>query len=197
MSPLRRRPALAVLVGLALLDTAAGGLPAAGQDAGSNPARNYFTDVALVDQDGRELRFYSDLLAGKKVVIGTFYTTCSGACPVLNKSMQKIQGWLGDRLGKDVVMLSITVDAARDTPPRMKEFARELGARPGWHFLSGAPGNVDLALAKLGSAVEQPEDHNNLIFVGNEPTGLWKKAFGLAPSEELIPIVESVLEDQF
>lgn len=189
------RTALAAFATLALLG--AGAVPAVEpQPAAENPARNYFTDVALVDQDGRELRFYSDLLAGKVVVIGTFYATCSGACPVLNKSMQKIQTWLGDRLGKDVVMLSITVDPLRDTPPRMKEYARELGARPGWYFLSGAPANVDLALAKLGSAVKQPEDHNNLIFVGNEPTGLWKKAFGLAPSEELIPIVESVLEDK-
>lgn len=195
MTPFARLSAFAGFVVLSLLGAATGSA-AEPPAAGVNAARNYFTDVALVDQDGRELRFYSDLLAGKKVVIGTFYTTCSGACPVLNKSMQKIQGWLGDRLGTEVVMLSITVDPQRDTPPRMKELARELGARPGWYFLSGAPANVGTALGKLGSAVQQPEDHNNLIFIGNEPTGLWKKAFGLAPSEELIPIVQSVVDDE-
>lgn len=195
MNQLSRRSALAVLA--LLLGLGAMYPPAvAGQEAGANAARDYFTDVILVDQDGRELRFYSDLLQGKVVVISSFFAACTGACPVTARNMQQIQQWLGDRLGKDVVMLSITVDPATDTPPRLKEMAGELGARPGWYFLTGTRANVDLALGKLGSAVQQPKDHNNLIFVGNEPTGLWKKAFGLAASEELIPIVESVLEDQ-
>lgn len=194
MNPLVRRSTLAALSTLALLLGTVS--PPAAAESGSGTARNYFTDVSLVDQDGREMRFYSDLLQGKMVVISSLFTTCTGACPVTSKNMQKIQQFLGDRLGKDVVMLSITVDPATDTPPKMKELAQQLGARPGWYFLTGAPANVELALAKLGSAVKQPEDHNNLIFIGNEPTGLWKKAFGLAASEELIPIVQSVLEDE-
>lgn len=194
MSPLSYRPALAALAVVALLlGTASPPALAAG---GTDTARNYFTDVSLVNQNGEEMRFYSDLLQGKMVVISSIFTTCTGACPVTSKNMQKIQQFLGDRLGKDVVMLSITVDPATDTPPKMKELAEQLGARPGWYFLTGAPANVELALAKLGSAVKLPEDHNNLIFVGNERTGLWKKAFGLAASEELIPIVQSVLEDE-
>ncbi len=194
MSPLSYRPALAALaVAALLLGTAS---PRAWAAGGTDTARNYFTDVGLVNQDGEEMRFYSDLLQGKMVVISSIFTTCTGACPVTSKNMQKIQQFLGDRLGKDVVMLSITVDPATDTPPKMKELAEQLGARPGWYFLTGTPANVELALGKLGSAVREPEDHNNLIFVGNERTGLWKKAFGLAASEELLPIVQSVLEDE-
>ena len=34
------------------------------------------------------------------------------------------------------------------------------------------------------------------MIMGNEPTGLWKKAMGLAEAEELIQILESVLEDR-
>lgn len=162
----------------------------------ANPAKNYFTDVVLVDQDGRDQRLYSDLLQGKVVVIGTFFASCTGACPAIAKSYKKIQDWLGDRLGKEIYLISITVDPEHDTPQRLKEFAQEFGARPGWIFLTGSKENVSFALGKLGSAVENKEDHNNILFVGNEPTGLWKKAFGLAPSEELIPVVQSVLEDK-
>lgn len=171
-------------------------MPAAAQQAAGNPAKNYFTDVVLVDQDGREHRFYSDLLAGKVVVIGSFFATCTGACPAMAKTYKKIQDWLGERQGKDIYLISITVDPEHDTPQRLKEFAQEFGARPGWIFLTGSKENVTLALGKLGSSVENKEAHNNLLFIGNEPTGLWKKAFGLAPSEELIPVVLSVLEDK-
>jgi hypothetical protein len=36
----------------------------------------------------------------------------------------------------------------------------------------------------------------NILIIGNERTGLWKKAFGLAKSDELIKVVESVLNDK-
>jgi len=61
------------------------------------------------------------------------------------------------------------------------ECLREAPRRePGWQFLTGEKQNVDLVLKKLGQYVESRDAHSNLIIVGNEPTGLWKKAFGLA-----------------
>ena len=53
-----------------------------GQDEKS-PAEKYFTDVELIDQDGRKLRFYTDVLKGKVIAINTFFTTCTkGSLPV-------------------------------------------------------------------------------------------------------------------
>lgn len=167
-----------------------------GWGTGDNPARNYFTDVVLVDQNGRERRLYSDLLEGKVVVISAFFTTCDGACPLLGKNLAAVQEWLGDRLGDDVHLISITVDPETDTPPRLKAWGKRFGARPGWTLLTGDKANVDLALRRLGQYVEQPEAHQNLIIIGNEPTGLWKKAFGLSPAKDLIPVVRSVLGDE-
>ena len=162
---------------------------------GKNPARNYFTDVILVDQHGREHRLYSDLLEGKVVVISAFFTTCEGACPILGKNLAAVQEWLGDRLGREVHLISISVDPETDTPPRLNAWGQRFGARPGWTLLTGEKENVDLALQRLGQYVEQPEAHQNLIIIGNEPTGLWKKAFVLSPAEDLIPVVRSVLAD--
>jgi len=55
---------------------------------------------------------------------------------------------------------------------------------------------VDWALYKLGHYVEHKEDHSNLLILGNESTGLWKKVFGLAPSEDLIRSLDAVLHDR-
>ena len=159
-------------------------------------ARAYFTDVVLVNQDGKEMRFYSDLIRNKIVIMIPFYTSCTSVCPPLNRNMQKIQEWLGDRLGRDVVMMSISVDSEYDTVPRIKEYSERYRAKPGWYFLTGKKENVDAALKKIGGYVEMKEDHSAIMIVGNPQTGLWKKAFGLAKYPELIQIVESVVNDK-
>ena len=163
-------------------------------DAASD--RTYFTDTVLVNQDGQEMRFYSDLLAGKVVVIDTFFTSCQGVCPVLIKNFLSLQQSLGDRLGKDVVLISLSVDPETDTPAKLEEFADGIGARKGWYFLAGEKANLDVVLRKLGAWVEHKEGHSPVVLVGNLRTGLWKKAMGMAPADQFVGIVSSVIEDQ-
>lgn len=159
-------------------------------------AQKYFTDVSLVNQDGEAMRLYSDLLKGKVVVIDFFFATCQGTCLPMNRNMQKVQDSLGERLGKEVYLISISVDPAVDTPARLKEYAKKLNAKPGWYFLTGEKASVDFALRKLGQYVENKQDHTNIFIIGNERTGLWKKAFGLAKPDELIKVVDSVIDDR-
>ena len=161
-----------------------------------SPAEKYFSDVELVNQDGEKVRFYSDVLKNKVVVINTFFTTCTNICPPMNRNFEKIQEALGDRLGKEAFLVSITVDPATDTPTRLKEYSRRFHARSGWMFLTGKKENVEWALYKLGQYVETKDEHTSIFIIGNEPKGLWKKAIGLAKAEELIKIVEDVINDR-
>ena len=165
-------------------------------EAKPSTAQTYFTDVLLVNQNGEKMRFYSDLLKDKVVVINSFFATCSGVCLPLNRNLERVQAALGDRLGKDVHIVSISVDPTVDTPANLKEYAKKLHARPGWFFLTGNKQDVDFALKKIGQFVAQKESHLNIFIIGNERTGLWKKAFGLASSDQLVKIVESVISDQ-
>jgi protein SCO1/2 len=175
-------------------------MPATVQSAGStnapSAAEKYFSDVELINQDGQKVRFYTDVLKNKVVVINSFFTTCTSVCPPMNRNFEKVQEALGDRLGKDAFLVSISVDPERDTPPRLKEYSRRFHAREGWIFLTGKKENVDWALYKLGQYVETKDDHSTIIIIGNEGKGLWKKAFGLAKAEELISIVEDVINDR-
>jgi len=161
-----------------------------------SPAEKYFSDVELINQDGEKMRFYSDVLRDKVVVINTFFTTCTGVCPAMNRNLEKVQDALGDRLGKDVFLVSMSVDPETDTPVRLKEYSRRFHARPGWIFLTGKKENVDWALYKLGQYVETKDGHTTIIIMGNEPKGLWKKAFGLAKTDELMKMVEDVINDR-
>jgi len=161
-----------------------------------SPGKKYFTDVLLVNQNGEKMRFYSDLLQNKVVVINSFFATCTGSCLPLNRNLEKLQKALGEHMGKEVYFVSISVDPTVDTPVSLKAYAKKLNAGPGWYFLTGDKENVDFALQKIGQFVEDKNDHLNIFIIGNERTGLWKKAFGLAQNEELLKVVESVLNDK-
>lgn len=168
---------------------------AAAKDDRATPAANYFTDTVLVNQDGKQMRFYNDLLKDKVVIINTFFTTCTSVCPPMARTLERIQGLLGDRIGKDVHIISVSVDPETDTPPRLKDFGRKFNAKPGWYLVSGKKPNVEFVLRKLGQFVEAKDDHSTILIIGNLRTGLWKKAMGLAKVDELFKIVESVLND--
>ena len=171
-------------------------LALAAGDQRDPPAKQYFTDVVLVNQDGRPMRLYSDLIQGRTVIVIPFFTQCTGACPVMNQTLAKIQDWLGDRLGRDAYIISMSVDPATDTVPVLQAYATQYNARPGWHFLGGRRENVEFALMKLGQSVDARENHTNIMIIGNETTGLWKKAFALADAPSLIRILDGVLSDK-
>ena len=162
----------------------------------STGAEHYFGDIPLVDQDGTKRRFYTDLMRGKTVVIDSFFASCSGACPKMAETLVKLQERLGDRLEKDVRFLSITVDVENDTPEALNKYAKRFGARRGWYFLTGEPRDVSDVLRKIGQLSKEPNDHSTMFIIGNEPTGLWKKALGLAKAEEVIQVAMSVVDDR-
>src|SRR5271165_4848070 len=160
-----------------------------------SPAERYFGDLLLTNQDGKQLRLYTDILKGNVVIINSFYSTCSGVCRVTIPVFKQLQERLGERVGRDVRLVSITVDPENDNPEVLRKYAAGVGARPGWDFLTGDKQTVDQILYKLGLYAEAKEDHSNVFIVRNEPTGLWKKVLGIAPPYEILRSVESVLDD--
>ena len=160
------------------------------------PAQKYFGSAVLTDQNGEKLRLYDDLMKGKVVVVNAFFSTCQGVCSVTMPKIAELQTVAGDRLGKDVSFLSISVDPVTDTPAKLKKYAQGLGAKPGWHLLTGDREAVEQALGKFGQYVEVKENHSNLLIMGNDRTGLWKKVLGLSKSEDIAASFRSVLDDE-
>ena len=148
-------------------------------------ARVEVPDVELIDQDGNTVRLRS-LLSGDKAVIADFiFTTCTTVCPVLSGIMARMQDKIGDRLGKDVTMVSVTVDPARDTPAKLKAYARKWKARPGWVWLTGSKDVVDRVLKGMGAYTPSFTDHPPMVLVGDGRTGAWTRFNGF-PNQGLI-----------
>lgn len=149
-------------------------------------------DVALRDQDGRELHFYRDLVQGKTVLINFVFTTCTTVCPPMGATFAKVQKLLGERSGRDVQLISVSVDPAVDTPERLKAWGTRFGAGPGWTLVTGAKEEVDRLLKALAVYTADKGDHSPLVLAGNESAGRWTRAYGLARPEEMIALVDGL-----
>lgn len=143
-------------------------------------------DLPLLDQDGKTVRFRNDVVGDRIVVIDTFFTTCGLICPILGAIFMELQELAGGRLGRDVALVSISVDPLTDIPPRLKKYSEQWEARPGWIFLTGGKSNVDQVLAGLGLYAANFADHPSSILVGDGKTGEWTRFYGFATPEQLM-----------
>jgi protein SCO1 len=140
---------------------------------------DYFPNVRLTTQDGRVVRFYDDLMKGKKVAIYLMYTTCKYSCPLETARMAQVQRYLGDAVGKDIFFYSISIDPKHDTPEAMKSYAAKYHAGPGWLFLTGKPEDINKISKRLGLYAEpdpaNQDGHVPSLMIGNVSTGQWMK----------------------
>ena len=138
---------------------------------------DYFPNVPLVDQDGKTVHFYDDLIKGKSVVIDMIYTHCVDSCPLETARLAQVQKMLGDRVGKDIFFYSITIDPKRDTPKVLKQYAENYHVGPGWTFYTGKAADIELIGKKLGLYSEPDpnnrDGHQPGVLIGNEPTHQW------------------------
>ncbi|HEX8140036.1 MAG TPA: SCO family protein [Pyrinomonadaceae bacterium] len=151
-------------------------------------------DTTVYDQHGRRLRFYTDLVRGKTVAINFIFTTCTGVCPPLSATFRRVQQALGERMGRSVELISISVDPATDVPERLKSFSEKFKAGPGWTFVTGSKPEIDALLEALGGYVSNKTDHTPLILIGNEAAGFWTRAYGLSPPSQLVKLIDEAAD---
>ena len=138
---------------------------------------DYFPNVPLITQDGTTVRFYDDLLKGKKVAINLIYTSCKDECPLETARLVQVQQLLGDRVGKDLFFYSISIDPARDTPAVLKAYAEKFHVGPGWLFLTGKEDDIKVVAKKLGLSRRRDaltrDGHSASLMIGDESGGQW------------------------
>jgi cytochrome oxidase Cu insertion factor (SCO1/SenC/PrrC family) len=130
----------------------------------------------MTTHEGKKVRFYSDTLDNRTVVVNIMYTSCDGACPMLTQKLSMVSRQLGDLFGNRVHFVSVTNDAERDTPEALAEFARKQKVNlDGWTFLTGPKADVDRVIKKIGLYSPQFEQHTSMFLIGNTRTGHWQK----------------------
>ena len=159
---------------------------------------DYFPNVALQDQNGRIVHFYDDVIRGKVVGINFVYTECTDICPLDIASMRRVQAILGNRVGRDVFLYSISINPERDTPAALRRVMRTYDVRPGWTFLTGARADIALLQRHFGMTVVGAENlraHDTDIVLGNETTGEWLRRSSFESPQNIADILGSTLHN--
>lgn len=155
-------------------------------------AKVVLRDVPLLDAGGRRVRLAQDVIGNRIAVVNFIYTACTTVCPVSSATFQLLQKRLASRLGKDVVLVSITVDPLRDTPPRLREYAGRYEAGEGWVWLTGAKPDVDSVLKGLGAYAPRFEDHPAMVLIGDARGGPWTRFLGFPSVDELLARIDTI-----
>lgn len=151
-------------------------------------------DTTVLDQDGHELHFYSDLIEGRVVAINFIFTTCTTICPPMGANFGKLQKLLAESAsGNDLQMISVSVDPAVDTPQRLKKWSDKFGRRPGWTLVTGNKVEIDQLLKALKVFTPDKTDHSPIVLLGDDTKNEWTRAYGLAPAATLAEMAGALL----
>jgi protein SCO1/2 len=138
--------------------------------------RNHFLNVPLRTHEDREVRFYDDLLKDKTVLLNFMYTECQDECPLTTATLVRVQNLLGERIGRDTFIYSISVDPERDTPAALRGYAAFFKVQPGWLFLTGTAVNIARVREHFGddpTLQAGQSNHLNMLRLGIEPLERW------------------------
>ena len=147
-------------------------------------------DVDVVDHRGAARRFRRDLIDDRIVVVNFIFTTCTTICPPMGANFGRLQDALGERLGRDVSLVSVSLDPLVDTPDRLTAWSDQFDRRDGWTLVSGGKAEVDRILRALGALVPDKTDHAPLLLVGNASTNEWTRVNGFASPKKVLEVIE-------
>jgi protein SCO1/2 len=195
------RGARIALLAAAML-AAGAAAPAAGTP-GTLPADDErIPNVELTTHEGRVVRFYGDLVKGRVVIVSFMYTACVDQCPLTTANLMAVRELLGDRVGRDIFLYSVTLDPARDTPEVLKRYAEQHGVKPGWTFLTGRRRNIETLRRALGVYDRDPavdadrSQHGGLVVYGNDALRRWHVGPALAAPATLMRSIRRVAGDR-
>ena len=149
----------------------------------------------VLDQNGKQLNFFKDLIEGKSVAINFVFTTCTAICPSLTATFRRVQQEARTR-GVDVQLISISVDPTVDTPERLQDFAKKFKVEPGWTFVTGEKTEIDSLLQALGVAVVNKNDHTPMVLIGNEVADKWTRTYGLSSPKTMVDLIQAASSDK-
>lgn len=136
-------------------------------DLSSIPSESIFSlEDTFTTQNNARIKLSS--LMNKPTVVGMIFTHCAYACPRLTSDMKSIYKNMGSK--KDHVnYVLISFDTERDSPERLKEFAKEMGLDSNWTLLRGSEQSVRTISVLLNVQYEKDMEgnfsHSNLVSV--------------------------------
>ena len=142
-------------------------------------------DVQLVRDDGKRVSLRREMNDGRVVVLNFIFTDCSSFCPLSSQTLGQFQHRLGAD-GRNVHLMSISIDPEQDTPARLREYARKFDAGPGWQHYTGTLAASRTAQQAFGAYRGDKMSHTPLTLMRAANGGSWRRIDGFATPDELL-----------
>ncbi|MDD2733103.1 MAG: SCO family protein [Desulfuromonadaceae bacterium] len=147
--------------------------------------RYHIPDIALINQEGKNVRLKSLVDSGKPVIVDFIFGTCTTICPVLSASFTSLQNKLGADSEK-VHLLSVSIDPENDTPRVMRDYLKRYRAKPGWDFLTGSRKDVDTVMKSFDAYISNKMSHYAVTFIHMPGGNSWIRIDGITSTSEFI-----------
>lgn len=158
------------------------------------PVKMQIPDADVLDQHGQKVRFYTDLIKGKVVVINFIFTTCTYVCPLQGSNFSRLQAELGERSGREVYLISVSTDPLTDTPEKLKAWGERFGVKRGWTLVTGDKQQMDELLLALTGDAARAGEHSPIALIGSGEKGVWIRAYGLEGPQRMIETINRLLD---
>lgn len=171
----------------------------AGRRLGAEPRATYFTNSPLVDHEGRPIRFYQDIIRDRVVVFNMMYTACTNICPANTASLLQVQAALGNRVGREVHLVSLSLLPELDSPAALRSYMNRYGIGPGWTLLTGDRRHIEVVRRKLGFydsdpvADEDVSQHTGMLSIGNDRVDRWCMMPALTATHQIVRSIEEMV----
>lgn len=163
-----------------------------------DPRAEYFTNAEFMDHEGRPRKFYQDIIRDKVVVINMMYTACTGICPANTASLLKVQEALGNRIGRDIHLISLSLLPELDSPASLRTYMKRYGIGPGWTFLTGKRSHMNVVRRKLGFYDSDPAAdadifrHTAMLSIGNDRIERWCMVPALSATHQIVRSIQEI-----
>jgi protein SCO1/2 len=163
-----------------------------------DPREEYFTNAEFIDHQGKPRRFYEDIIHDRVVVVNMMYTACTSICPANTASLLKVRQALGDRIGRDIHMVSLSLLPELDSPSALRTYMKRYGIGPGWTFLTGTRSHMDAVRRKLGFYDTDPAAdadvfrHTGMLSIGNDKIERWCMVPALSATDQIVRSIQEI-----
>ena len=141
--------------------------------------------VSLVRQTGETVSLAQEINDGRPVVLNFIFTSCGAICPLMTQTLASFQRLLGSDSAR-VHIMSISIDPEEDTPARLRAYARDFHAEPGWTFYTGTP-EASIAAQKAFNMYRGDKmSHSAVTLMRAAPGASWTRVDGFATPEQLL-----------
>ena len=166
--------------------------PDVGKTKPSTLPKLLIPDVDVLDQHGRKRKFYTDFVKGKVVVINFVFTTCKGMCPLLGANFSRLQKALGERVGRDVFLISISTDPETDSPEKLKAWGEKFKPNNGWTFVTGQKEDLTPLLQVFTGDGPRGDYHAPSLCIINDSKKVHRWAYGFEAPERVIEMIDEM-----